>query len=523
MLARINKLKKFRETLYSLFHKRKDAIMNLLDAISSSGHQSRSVVQLSESTCFKRKYSSITDAISNGLPTADWKAISKHTFKTVFDDTAGKPPFFVIDCTPNPRPFSRKLSDRTITHQPNPAPGNKPICVGHQYSCLALSRTDAWAHNKKWIIPISMKRVSSNEKGNEVGMQQLVDHITQFGLENELVISGGDSLYGTEQCRSIAGKVNNLVHLFRVNSKRNLFCMPSVDSSEPPGRGCKKKYGSKMALSNPDTYPNPDKKGETAYVTRSGKIHKVLIEGWENMLMRGSRTYRAYEHPMTLIRIRVFNDKGDLVFKRPLWIALFGTRRNGISLISAYQYYASRYDIEHFFRFGKNKLLLSEYQTPDTAHEENWWSLCALAYNQLYLARSLAQKLPKPWERYLPEYRDTVDKQHSATPSQTQRGFDKVLEVTGSPAASCVPRGRSPGKIKGQSGAKRTEQKIIFKSKKPSKIVEKINISGFGIYGDNSNPKRIHDFIQDVYPRSNEIGFLASQFGKMGFVGFDSS
>ena len=30
--------------------------------------------------------------------------------------------------------FGLKLSDRTINHAPNPAPGNRPACVGHQYA-----------------------------------------------------------------------------------------------------------------------------------------------------------------------------------------------------------------------------------------------------------------------------------------------------------------------------------------------------------------------------------------------------
>ena len=55
MLTQIERLKNYREAIYSLFHKRKDAIMNLLDAISSFGHRSRSVVELSEAACFERQ------------------------------------------------------------------------------------------------------------------------------------------------------------------------------------------------------------------------------------------------------------------------------------------------------------------------------------------------------------------------------------------------------------------------------------------------------------------------------------
>lgn len=518
MLSQLDHFKNFRQTIYLLFNKRKDAIMNLLDAISSFGHRSRSVVQLSEAHCFKRKYSSITDAVSDGLPDTDWTSITKHIFKTMFDRKAGKPPCFVVDCTPNPRPFSKKVADRTVTHFPNPAPGNKPICVGHQYSCVALLPTDALAQDKKWIVPLSMSRVGSEQKGNEVGMQQIIDHTMQFGLKHELVVSVGDSLYGTEKCRIIAESNDDLVHIFRVNMKRNLFCTPAVDSSKIPGRGRKKEYGAKMSLHNSDTHPEPDKKSETAWQTRAGKIYRVIIDSWENMLMRGSKNYRSAQHPMTLIRIRVLNDKEELAFKRPLWLALFGKRRDEISLISAYQYYSSRYDMEHFFRFGKNKLLLSDYQTADVAHEENWWNLCALAYNQLYLAKSLVSQLPKPWEKYLPEYTNTTNKPNKiTTPSQTQRGFETLLETVGSPAAPCVPRGKSPGRAKGETGPRREDQDIIFKTKKSPGTGETINISGCDIYDDSSNPKEINALIQHVHSTLGKFSFPTTQFTQILF------
>ena len=142
MITELELLKKYREMIYyHSFNKRRDASLNLLDALCSSGHQSRSVVELSEAPCFKRQYSSITDAISDGLPSADWQAASGCIVDICFKKGQVQTPdmpCFVLDCTGNPRPFANTLADRTMTHAPNPAPGNKPVAVGHQYSCLAL-------------------------------------------------------------------------------------------------------------------------------------------------------------------------------------------------------------------------------------------------------------------------------------------------------------------------------------------------------------------------------------------------
>lgn len=511
MLTRIEKLKNFRSAIYLNFTKRRDSIMNLLDAISSFGHLSRSVVQLSEAGCFERQYSSITDAIADGLPHADWDALERAQFKTLFDSKAGKPPCFLIDCTPNPRPFSKKLADRTITHSPNPAPGNKPICVGHQYSCVALLPDNEVAHDKKWIAPLSMKRVSSHDKGNEIGMEQVASIIKQLQLEAKHLVSVGDTLYGSEKCRLIAGKHSNLTHIFRLNSNRNLFHMPTC--SDSPTRGRKKTYGDKMSLSDADNHRKPDHRSTTSQLARTGKIYPIEIESWDNMLLRGSNNINPKTHSLTLVRIRMFDSEGNAVFKRPLWLGVQGQSRDMFSLISIYQYYASRYNIEHFFRFGKHKLLLDSYQTSDVTHEENWWKLCMLAYNQLYLAKSLIPLQIKPWEKYLPEFQNQKRcKNLNATPSQTQRGFSILLKEIGTPAQDCVPRGRTSGRKKGQEGHRRDNNPVIFKTALSS---EKANINDLDNQADSSNPLKIKTLVKSVRSKLAILNFPMAEFTLM--------
>ena len=134
---RIEHLQGFSGSLYSCFTKRGDATFNLLDALSSSGHECKSVVELSESPAFLRQYSSITDAIGDGLPHSLFDKIPPLVYHAT-QSTSTRPRFF-LDCTSNPRPWAKKLFGRKIVHFPNPAPGNKPICVGHQYSVLSIA------------------------------------------------------------------------------------------------------------------------------------------------------------------------------------------------------------------------------------------------------------------------------------------------------------------------------------------------------------------------------------------------
>lgn len=490
MITEISKLDTFRKELYSLFPKRRDAIMNLLDALTSYGHRCTSVVQLSQADCFKRQYSSITDAIADGLPDARWNDMMKLIYS--YANKEKSPNRFLLDCTSQPRPYANKLIDRAITHLPNPAPGNKPICVGHQYSLLALLPSDA--KNKHWLVPISFKRIESSAKGNEEGMKQMVGCIKTLDLTEETNISIGDTLYGTEDCRITASTQDNLIHIFRLNGKRNVYAEPTSFSE----KGRKKEYGSKMVLNDENSHCPCDQETEIVWMSRKGKEYKVKIKSWRNMLLRGSRKYRSSQYPINIIQVKVVDLAGRTIFKRPLWLGIFGKKRNEVNLIEAYQNYVSRYDIEHFFRYGKQKLLLHAYQTADTEHEELWWKFSLLAYMQLYLAKSVVTAIPQPWERYLPEYKNQDEKQTITTPSQTQRGFTKLLKEIGTPVNKCIARGKPCGRMPGESGVKKVDQPIMFKSQKKSPSSPEDILSGFGKKANDSNPQKIDELIKVI-------------------------
>jgi hypothetical protein len=124
-----------------------------------------------------------------------------------------------------------------------------------------------------------------------------------------------------------------------------------------------------------------------------GRVCQVEIQAWYNLLMTGKRDIPMHSYPFTLILIRVKDTQGEEVFKHPLWLIIIGERRQEITLGDAYEAYRQRYDLEHFFRFGKQKLLMTSYQTPDVEHEQNWWEIVVLAYALLYVEAPLAHKI----------------------------------------------------------------------------------------------------------------------------------
>ncbi|HAT9921401.1 TPA: hypothetical protein JBE16_14600 [Legionella pneumophila subsp. pneumophila] len=497
----IQKLQDFRNSLHTLFNKRSDALFNLLDALCRDGHQYKSVVELSQSASFERGYSSITDAITRGLNHADFIKIEALVFSHT-KAVDNRPHLFFTDCTANPRPYAKAMEQRGIVHSPNPAPGNKPICVGHQYSLLAMSPQGKRSKNGRWLIPLSMKRVSLNEKGNELG------------IEEELCINTGDSLYGSEECRKRAVTKKNLVQMFRLSNKRKLYQAPEYSKVQGPGR--RKLFGDKVILSKPETHPKPDAVQTVTITTKKGKVCQVELTLFKNLLLRGSKEFASQEHPLNVLKAVVTDSDGTLMFKRPLWVGLIGERRDKVSPEMAYNTYLNRYDIEHFFRFGKQKLLLDSYQTPELAHEEDWWKFVPLAYVQLYLANQLADLLPKPWERYLPAYKDALKKAGlEKTPSQTQRSFANILEVIGSPAAPSVPRGNPVGRAVGVELNKRELQPVHFKGSNQHND-SKQSISGTTeIEQEQPNLNEISLILSRLKLDLKKLGLSQSEFAKL--------
>jgi len=147
-----------------------------------------------------------------------------------------------------------------------------------------------------------------------------------------------------------------------------------------------------------------------------------------------------------------------------MWLIVMGERRGELSLVEIWDAYAQRYDIEHYFRFGKQRLLMAAYQTPEVAHEENWLQIVQVATVQLWLARELADIQLRKWERYLPKRQDGA-----VSPSQVRRDFERIIRQVGTPARAPKQRGKSPGRAKGTQPPHRQRRPVIKKHRKTRK------------------------------------------------------
>ncbi len=299
------RLTNFRNKLYQLFPLRKDAIFELMDANSASNDSLNSVVHLSKSEFFTRQYSSITDAVTDGLDAAKWNDIQTLVWQAIQPED--KVPYhrFVVDCTPQDRLHAKTLDDRSIVHKANPAPGNKPICAGHEYSNVVYVPPGSSAERKRWVVPLSTQRVPSEQKGHEMGMNQVASLMKQLDLESHFTISVGDSAYASEVCRMKASTIKEHVHIARLRSNRNVFeLLPTQENSKKNP----KIYGKKMTLNKPISFLPHDEEVVIPIESKKGTPLSLVIKGWNAVSFRGSRQFKAHRHPFRLIQVIVLNE-----------------------------------------------------------------------------------------------------------------------------------------------------------------------------------------------------------------------
>jgi hypothetical protein len=357
-----------------------------------------------------------------------------------------------------------------MVYQPEVVTGKLPVTIGHQYSTVTLGLEAEAGVTSSWVLPLLTKRVKSDEDKEMVGSKQiemlLRDAKLPFG--RELTVEVADSSYSKAAYLHAHRNFRNLVTVVRARGNRVFYhkYVPTKEELENPGAGHPQWYGERFPLSDPESWIEPDESWSKWETSRRGKIYRVEVQAWHNIVMTGKREPKRlpmHEHPFTLVRIVRYDEEGNPAFKRPLWLIVMGPRRYELTLEQIYQAYLCRFDIEHFFRFGKQKLLLVSFQTPDVRREENWWQLTHAAYAQLWMARHVVDALPNPWERNLP-----VMKKRLISPTLVQRDFARIIRLLGTPSQPPKLRNISLGRPEGMKMAKRPRQTVVVKGQNSS-------------------------------------------------------
>ena len=118
--------------------------------------------------------------------------------------------------------------------------------------------------------------------------------------------------------------------------------------------------------------------------------------------------------------------------------------------------YGRRFSIEHFYRFEKTTLRWNRAQLGDLDACQRWTELGTLGYWELWLARDLVQGSRLPWDQ---------NPRKQLTPGQVRRQIGGLLAKIGTPASVPNPRGKSPGRRKGERPKPRARYPVVKKPK----------------------------------------------------------
>ena len=475
----------------SLKIRRRKATVNLLMALASC-LEARSPTELSESPLYQYEYGSISKAVAdlahNSKERTEVRSLFRHyCFSPHVRDCLSNSTRLILqtDTTAIVKAHSPTLPNRTYVPIPNnKVKGNKPINIGYEASFINVSMPQG-----KWSLPLDIDRVQPNETASQRALSQLQALLgqPQLGLSQYLCLNNLDSKYGNAAYLAPAFEHDNLVNLARFRSGMKVW----TKAIECNDTGAPKVFAEKYYLnfdSKYKTYKHPKTKlphqvyqrsifelPTDDYVTmqsetKSGRALCIHIWRWNELLIRSKNGNNMKDKPFDLIAIQLKDAKTDeVIFKRPMFVAINGKRKSEIESKEGYQTYRKRYDIEPFMRFSKQHLMLDKFQTPDVEHLDNWLSLNQPVMWLLWAAAKEAAFQPKKWRQYLPENKNTQERA-VLSPTQTRRAAEKLfLTFDPSPFKPQKSKKGRP-RQKGEKQNQRIRYKVVKKSTSKEKI-----------------------------------------------------
>jgi hypothetical protein len=429
----------FREGLYACFLRAGDVLMNTNDALLSHP-EAQSLVELSLSPYFERRWSSLYDAFDNA--NIDRDALRKLLMGALPTGPTGQRRVFGVDASSIPRPLSDTARDRSYVHASNLPEGCKPVVAGWQFSVIALLPEQP----SSWTLPVDSVRIPSDRTQAEVAREQLAQ-LAAFLDEGDLLL--GDGYYGSAAFVGLStGLPCDLLARFAKNRVLYRAAPPRTGK-----RGAPKKDGTAFKCSDPTTHQTPDGSWEG----EDEHQHPIEVACWHNLHFKKARGVSV-----CVIRVTRHGAQATKRDPRVSWFLFVGKTRPPLSEIPAT--YARRYSLEHGFRFDKQDLLWERAHLRTPEQFQHWSDLVACVPFQLALARELAAER-RPWER----------NRRRVSPQQVRRAMGGILRELGTPARVCRVRGKSPGRSPGAIIEKATRYKVVFKAtEKTKKVAAKV-------------------------------------------------
>src|SRR5882757_761899 len=444
-VAALGRLVEFRQRVYDCVSRRPDAVFDLLDALTCRPEAVTSLPALSMEPEFRRGHGALYSALTDGR--IEEAGLRELLLDAALLDT--RPPDPDPDPAPDPDPDPGPVEAGPtgseglvwfagdVSGWPRPDAVTSPqrlamfdksarTSAGHPITSgwpFAVMVGVEWGASS-WVAPVDAVRL---------GPDDTLTSVTLAAVERVaagLVRAGHDQRAGfvfdaEYDLMALSHRWADRAHIVgRLRSNQVFHADPEP---EPARRGPRRRHGEKITLNDPDTLGVPDRRVEVD----SPRYGKVVLSGWDGRHRRLTREGFWDDHPRPLpivrgsvIRVELERLPGGGAPDRPMWLWQAGPVL--LDLVTVFSAYQRRFDIEHFFRFCKQRLGWTRPapMLPETA--EVWTWLVVLAYTQLRLARPVVVDARLPWEKPVG--------QGVLSPGRVRRVFRRVRGLVGSPA-----------------------------------------------------------------------------------------
>ena len=433
-----NTLNDFRHEIYRCFGNAKDALFNLVDALSSEAG-AHSFPELSLSPFFERTWASLYEALEDGQINAERLRQVLIQFAPL--PSAGQLVFLGVDTSNLYRSEAETAEDRTLVPIANLPKNAHAASPGWVFSSIVLLPQQAG----QGTFVLDTARVASKELATEVAARQLqavVALLVARGLHPVII---GDRWYA---CAPSLARMSDVAArcLLRVKSNR-VFYRPA------PARlagqlGASRKDGDRFQCQGESSHGAPDVMWEGV----DAKGARIQVRGWNHLHLRTARWIEV-----SVIQIIRHGASGKARDPKVSWFVWKGDDLAPLAEISPT--YRLRYSHEHGYRFDKQVMLWDVPRLSTPERTERWSQVVACAHNQLVLARPLVVGAYRPWEA----------RRSVVTLSQVRRAMPTLLWQLGTPARPPQPRGKAPGRAKGFHPKPRPRHPVIRKTSKKQK------------------------------------------------------
>ena len=446
---------------------------------------SGSVVELSGSPFCHYHYSNLTKVLRYWqIKDKDFRVFIRSWLPSCRFLEDGTPYYaFTHDFTKLLKGHSPCLEDRQyVPVCNNVISSNRSLGVGYPLAALHLGIGD-----QGWCPPLALQRIDSAGDANSVALEQvrtvLRDPMLPFW--DQLCLLRADTSYGKAVFLSPLYELDNLVGIARLRAGMKVWSQ--APDADPTG-GARRIYGEQYYLSDTSAWKTYHRKGTKYEVwqtalgeqradeelkvedeLKNGRKVTIDIRRWKNLLIRTKDGASMKDKPLDVLRIAVLDAQSQKpVFDRPMFIAVSGKRKNEIDPDTARKQYRERYDVEPYYNFAKNRLLMDKLQTPDVRHLDTWLHIVQITSWLLFTARQEIGQINCPvWQKYMPQNK-TAQQQplKTLTIAQTQRAVKSLfctLDPTPFLPLKCK---KGKGRLKGQTFPKRTRFKVVKKIKK---------------------------------------------------------